>query len=233
MYLPRCVCQRNPPLHGTVGYFEEWFDDTNDDTNEERAHIHKPSSTLFSSDFTPPEDPPAGYNLSRLPLQDWNQLLSWVDTWTSALDKSTKILAQTSAKCRGSLAQLQLLPHNDMPAIEDLPLVDYDRLLPNPEPVSGGSHTLTAPPPTSKPWKQCTRNKPKGKGKQLAAMVSDDEVSKASPESESGEEEQDYDALDKMPQDDEGDDSWLNGDNSFSTVPSRNEPPDEDDSHFD
>ncbi|KAG8698944.1 hypothetical protein FRC11_014060, partial [Ceratobasidium sp. 423] len=182
----------NPPLHGTVGYFEERFDDTNDDTNED-----------------------------------------WVNTWTSALDKSTKILAQTSAKHRGGLAQLQLLPHNHMPAIKDLPPVDYDRLLPNPEPVSGGSHALTAPPPTSKPQKRCTCHKPKGKGKQLTAMVSDNEVPKASPELESGEEEQDYDMLNKMPQDDEGDDSWLNGDNSFSTVPSRNEPPDEDDSHFD
>ncbi|CAE6418592.1 unnamed protein product, partial [Rhizoctonia solani] len=221
MHLPLSMCQRNPPPNATIGYYEEFFEDTLD----KRLLVHEPSGTLFGGntgvvcltrsllhlyfafclarhEFNPLEAFPAGYDTSRLPLQEYNRLCSWMDRLCNELDKSTKILAQTSAERKGGLDHLQPLPRNNTPTASDRPLMGDDS-----NPVPTGFSAL-APSFGPKPRKTRTRSKSK-KGKEPAHTAVGNEELMASPEPESEEEEQNYDELDKTPQDDEGDDSWL------------------------
>lgn len=238
MYLPHCYFQRSPPPNGTVGYYEEWFEEIID----EKFLIHEASGTLFGGDtgvvcltrsliqllfnfsavrgdFTPPEDPPANHDRSRLPLHDWSRLLGWTDTLLDLINRSTETLSQTSHERRGDLGRLQPLPADNSPPAEDLPRANEEPQS-NPEPVPSGSYALTRSSSNPKPRKKRTHTKSKKNGRKHVDRPSDDEVSEQSPdsESESEAENQDYDLLDRTSQDDEDDNSWLNGDNSFSTM---------------
>lgn len=169
-------------------------------------------------EFNPPEALPAGYDTSRLPLHEYDRLCGWMDRLCDEIDKSTTILAQTSAERRGSLEHLQPLPRdNDTPMDNGPPPSSDNGPQKNSGPVSGGPYALG--PPSSKPKSLKKRTK-SNKGKQRAKADSEDEVSEASPESESGG-EQDYEELDKTTQDDEGDDYW-DGEHSFSITPPGN-----------
>ncbi|EUC55951.1 hypothetical protein RSOL_146420, partial [Rhizoctonia solani AG-3 Rhs1AP] len=167
-------------------------------------------------EFDPPEAFPTGYDVSRIPINDYDRLCGWIDTLNHKLEASTQILTQTSTERKGSLDHLQPIPRDDTPATE--------YLLPasnNSGPVRSGSSAL---PPSPNPKPQKKRLKVKT-GKKPAPIVLDDEESEASPESEDTDEVQDYEELDKTPQDDEGD-SWLDEPSFGTTTPLGTEPSD-------
>ncbi|CAE6443923.1 unnamed protein product, partial [Rhizoctonia solani] len=234
MHFPLAMCQRNPPPNATIGCYEEFFEDVLDE--EQGLLAHAPSGTLLGGEtgvvglsrsllrlqfgfsvarreFDPPEAFPTGYNVSRIPINEYDRLCGWIDIVNDKLKASTQILAQTSTQRKGGLDHLQPIPRDDTPATEDLlPASD------NSGPVASGSSALL-PPPDPTPRRKRSKGK---KGKRPATIVSDDEESDANSESEDEAEEQDYEELDMTPQDDEGD-SWLNED-SFGTTPLEMEP---------
>ncbi|KEP46672.1 hypothetical protein V565_186640 [Rhizoctonia solani 123E] len=237
MHFPLAMCQRNPPPNATIGCYEAFFEDVLDE--EQGLLVHAQSGTLLGGEtgvvglsrsllrlqfgfsvarreFDPPEAFPTGYDVSRIPINDYDRLCGWIDTLNHKLEASTQILTQTSTERKGSLDHLQPIPRDDTPATE--------YLLPasnNSGPVRSGSSAL---PPSPNPKPQKKRLKVKT-GKKPAPIVLDDEESEASPESEDTDEVQDYEELDKTPQDDEGD-SWLDEPSFGTTTPLGTEPSD-------
>ncbi|KAG8728857.1 hypothetical protein FRC11_010081 [Ceratobasidium sp. 423] len=109
----RCSSEASPK--GTVEHFETW------QGGQVENLCHRPSGTLYGrktgvigvvcpliqllfnfsaicGDFTPPEDPPTDYDLTRFPINEWPCLQQWIQDWTTAIKASMAILHQTSDK---------------------------------------------------------------------------------------------------------------------------------------
>lgn len=197
------------PPGGTVAHFEEWQEDL------KVVLVHKPSGTLcggetgvvhvvrslaylllnFSAvrgDFTPPEDPPTNYDLTRLPINEWPRLLQWIDSWTLAINVSTAILRKTSQERRKGLDGLGWL-------IEEILQ----------EPTEVNTHrSSTDPTPPHEPIKSKIKSRRDRKGKRRASSISEDEglATDGESQSDNDEEEVDFEHLDRTSEDESSDD---------------------------
>ncbi|KAG8685723.1 hypothetical protein FRC11_010175, partial [Ceratobasidium sp. 423] len=222
---------------GTVSHFEVW------QKGRFKILLHEPSGTLYGGkngvvrivrplvqllfnfsavrgDFTPPEDPPTDYDLTRLPINEWPRLQQWIRDWTAAIKASTAILRKTSDERRQGLATLQSLTDDDEPTFRDPTPIASTSSAPLPvcaglsaHPGSGDS---TSPDPESiatkpkpKPKKRRTpkpgTSKAKGKAPAKNNRVEDEE-SAAEPESEEGDSREiNFEELDRTPQDEMSD----------------------------
>jgi hypothetical protein len=216
------------PLHlaphdGTIAYFEDWQEDI------KTVLMHEPSGTLYGGelgvvrvvrpliqlllnfsavrgDFTPIEAPPAGYDLTRLPINEWPRLLQWIDAWTLSIKNSTAILRKTSDQHRKGLDNLISSPED----IQEPVSTDEGATLPDLEPI----YELSM-------GKKRSCGGPGSKRKRRASTVSEDEALAVDDGSEGEEEDIDFEELDKTSQDEESDEEleeWARGHHDSSGV---------------
>ncbi|KAG8688714.1 hypothetical protein FRC11_004924 [Ceratobasidium sp. 423] len=238
---------------GTVEHFETW------QGGQVENLCHRPSGTLYGgktgvigvvrpliqllfnfsairSDFTPPEDPPTDYDLTRFPINEWPCLQQWIQDWTTAIEASTAILHQTSDERRQGRAALQSPTDDDEPIHRDPTPGPSSSRVQEPVPTSSSadfnpndlSQMSGAPKP--KPKKRRAR-KPgdsggKGKGKARARDEDEDEGSECSPESEDSDRgpETNFEELDRTSQDDMSDQDLRS---DFGLEPDDQFPPDD------
>ncbi|KAF8594563.1 hypothetical protein BDV93DRAFT_565272 [Ceratobasidium sp. AG-I] len=201
------------PPDGTVAYFEHWQESI------KNVLVHESSGTLYGGetgvilvvrsllhlyftfaavrgDFPLPEDPPAGYDLTRLPINEWPRLLQWIETWTLLLNGSTAILRKTSDEHRKGLGALQQLAEDEWNISQ--------------EPAETRRHETLA---EAEPVHQPVTSKKKGHGgfkskpqhQRRTSPASEDDASTTEGESEAEDEDIDCDGLDRTRQDDESD----------------------------
>lgn len=219
--------------NGSVYHFEEWQQHIRDKT----ILLHEPSGTLYGGetgvvrmgrplldlllvfcavrgDLKAPEDPPAGYDLTRFPVHEWGRFITWFDWWLAAIVDSAAVLARTSDARRKGLAA-HSTSQSEAPEPEE----------PTLEPVAAGARVSPGPrpaPTNKQPRKKGGKGgaggkggKRGGKGKAKAnARKGDDEDVASDPEPESEGEEIDFDGLDVGPEgssDEDEDDRWGTG----------------------
>ncbi|KAG8742810.1 hypothetical protein FRC11_014120, partial [Ceratobasidium sp. 423] len=219
---------------GTVQHFETW------QGGQVKNLRHGPSGTLYGGktgvirvvrplvqllfnfsaacgDFTPPEDPPTDYDLTRLPINEWPRLQQWIRDWTTAIEASTAILHQTSEERQQGHATLQSPTDDDEPVPRPPTPGPSSPRVQEPVPAASSadftlddpSQTSAAPEPQLKK-RQARKPKAssgKGKGKARARDEDEDEGSECGPESEDGDNgpETNFEELDRTSQDDMSD----------------------------
>lgn len=153
-------------------------------------------SSAVRGDFTPSKEPPANYDLTQLPINEWPRLLQWIDSWTLSINDSTAILRKTSDERRKGLDGLDWL---------------HAAILQEPSAVGTHGSSLS---PTSphEPTTRKSRNRTDCKGKRRASLTLEDEGSAVDGESQGNSEEGevDYECLDQTPQDESSDDELYN-----------------------
>ncbi|KAG8685967.1 hypothetical protein FRC11_009761 [Ceratobasidium sp. 423] len=238
---------------GTVEHFETW------QGGQVENLCHRPSGTLYSrktgvigvvrpliqllfnfsaicGDFTPLEDPPTDYDLTRFPINEWPRLQQWIWDWTTAIEASTAILRQTSDEHRQGHAALQSLTDNDEPTHCDPTPGPSSSRVQEPVPTNSSAdfnpNDLSQTSGTPKPkLKKCRVRKPgdsggKGKGKAQARDEDEDEGSECGPESEDSDRgpETNFEELDHTSQDDMSDQDLQS---NFGLEPDDQFPPDD------
>lgn len=258
---------RESSIEGTVDYLEEWQDELG---RKDGVLYHKPSGTLFGGetgvvcvvrplvdlmlnisavrgDLNPPEEPPKGYDLTRLQVNSWDRLIGWVDKWTAAIEASTKILSVHSEARRlglddlavGSAAPVTQAPPSNSPDTSAQAIPDSQR-------DTGASFTPVPSPPVASskklPKKPAKRRAKTKKSSQRARDASSDVVMGPDWEdSESEGDEMDFDEMDKNSQDEEEEEDWERwegggtnmGRDSLGSTNTGNHPAQDDDEQYD
>ncbi|KAG8726893.1 hypothetical protein FRC11_014286, partial [Ceratobasidium sp. 423] len=116
-------------IKGTLYFFEAF----QEEIRKGNVILHQPSKTLYGGftgivcvvhaltqiylnclavrgDFKPPEDIPAGYNVSRFPIHKHDRIASWMDEWIAVIKQKTEILAKTSPERKDGLSLVTARP---------------------------------------------------------------------------------------------------------------------------
>lgn len=150
-----------------------------------------------SGEFTPPHNPPSDeYNLTRLPLDELPDVLSWCHQWIEILQSSVHILAQTSDARKSYTPEIEVSSSHAVAGPVHMPSPapaahDPSQSLPGPSTTAG-----------SRMPKQ-SRLKKSRKSKQTSAsrdLQSDNELGTGDSE---GSSERGYDNLDPTSDDDD------------------------------
>ncbi|CAE7186762.1 unnamed protein product [Rhizoctonia solani] len=204
---------REASSEGTVDHIEDWQDAL---SKLDGVLYHQPSGTLLGGkngvvhvarvlvdltlnilavrgDFDPPEEPPRGYDLSRLQINAHDRVVAWTEKWTAAINASTKILSTHSDERRVG---------RDLATASNESTCD--------EPPATRANTPSAPIRTastaSKKQKRAKRAQ-KAKSKSTPHTRDNNVESTTDTESDIGE-EVDFEGLDKTSQDEEEEEDW-------------------------